>query len=393
MILPYSDTLEVQNLSRIFDNTSECYKFFWFQAIVSKVLEGKESTTYEELIDEMIADAWYMVTEYHLNLGPRDTLESLVIYLQQISQLKSSEKKENIIRYLKNCKDKEVIKRKRILTKNVPYRIQAPFMDKVKGKEWNVSESALISKINQERRLMYYFEKLNGMQTTIRFNADWPSYIHKNQEIIKGWMQYNIIVYLQRRNPSVPGIADKLYPPQERKLEKIKRYWKLLIEVQPIHEIYGHVQLSEKDISIDHFVPWSYVAHDEFWNLHPTTRSINSSKSNNLPTWDVYFPQLAKLEFISYEMMWKCEILHDAFEKCAKEHLNDNVVRSKMYRKGQDFLCFSSVLEEIMQPVYQSARNCGFKDWIYKEAEANLMCVSDGKITNELWETTFGNGA
>lgn len=392
MILPYSDTLEVQNLSRIFDNTSECYKFFWFQAIVSKVLEGKESTTYEELIDEMIADAWYMVTEYHLNLGPRDTLESLVIYLQQISQLKSSEKKENIIRYLKNCKDKEVIKRKRILTKNVPYRIQAPFMDKVKGKEWNVSESALISKINQERRLMYYFEKLNGMQTTIRFNADWLSYIHKNQEIIKGWMQYNIIVYLQRRNPSVPGIADKLYPPQERKLEKIKRYWKLLMEIQPIHEIYGHVQLSEKDISIDHFVPWSYVAHDEFWNLHPTTRSINSSKSNNLPTWDVYFPQLAKLEFISYEMMWKYEILHDAFEKCAKEHLNDNVVRSKMYRKGQDFLCFSSVLEEIMQPVYQSARNCGFKDWIYKEAEADLMCVSDRKIANELWETTFGNG-
>ncbi|MBE5919975.1 MAG: hypothetical protein E7272_09045 [Pseudobutyrivibrio ruminis] len=26
-----------------------------------------------------------------------------------------------------------------------------------------------------------------------------------------------------------------------------------------------------KDISIDHFVPWSYVAHDEMWNLNPTT--------------------------------------------------------------------------------------------------------------------------
>ena len=93
MQLPYSDTLEVQYLSRIFDNTSECYKFFWFQAIVSKVLEGKDHITYEELVDEMIADAWYMVIEYHLNLGPRDTLESLVLYLQQISQLKSSEKK------------------------------------------------------------------------------------------------------------------------------------------------------------------------------------------------------------------------------------------------------------------------------------------------------------
>lgn len=316
--LPYSDDLEIQYLSRIFDNTSECYKFFWFQAILSKVLEGKDHMTYEELVDEMIADAWYMVIEYHLNLGPRDTLESLVLYLQKISQLKSSEKKENIINYLKDCTDKEVLKRKRILTKNVPYRIQAPFMDKIRGKEWNVAESELISKINQEYRLMYYFEALNGMQTSIRINSEWFTYMQKNQEILKGWLQYNIIVYLQKRNPSVPGIADKLYPPQERKLEKVKKYWKLLLTVQPIHEIYGHVQLSEKDISIDHFVPWSYVAHDEF-------------------------------------------------EKCAKEHLNDSAVRRKIYQKGQDFVSFSNTLEEIIQPVYQSAKNCGFKDWVYRE--------------------------
>lgn len=223
MQLPYSENLEIQRLNRIFDNTSECYKFFWFQAIVSKVLEGKQYITYEELIDEMIVDAWYMVVEYHLNLGPRDTLEGLVHYLHQISGLKSSEKKENIIHYLKNCKDREVARRKRILTKNVPYRIQAPFMDKMKGKEWNVSESALISRMNQERRLMYYFENLNGMQTTIRLNTEWFAYIYKNQEIIKGWLMYNMIIYLQKRNPSVPGIADKLYPPQERKLEKVKK--------------------------------------------------------------------------------------------------------------------------------------------------------------------------
>lgn len=37
MHLPYSENLEIQYLSRIFDNTSECYKFFWFQAIISKI--------------------------------------------------------------------------------------------------------------------------------------------------------------------------------------------------------------------------------------------------------------------------------------------------------------------------------------------------------------------
>ncbi len=365
MQLPYSDSLEVQYLNRIFDNTSECYKFFWFQAVVSKVLEGKTRITYEEIINEMIADAWYMVTEYHLNLGPRDTLEGLVHYLQQTFQMKSSEKKENIINFLKSCKDKEVLKRKKILTKNVPYRIQAPFMESVKGKEWNVSERELISKINQERRLMYYFEALNGMQTTICISSEWRSYIHVNREIIKGWLQYNIIRYLQKRNPSVPGIADKLYPPQERKLEKVKKYWKLLLTFQPVFEIYGHMQLTDQDISIDHFVPWSYVAHDEFWNLHPTTRSINSSKSNNLPDWKAYFPRFARLEYTSYELMWKYEVIHNEFEKCAKEHLNDAGVRRRVYHKGQDFLSFSNVLEEIVQPVYRSAKNCGFKDWIY----------------------------
>ncbi|MCD7885625.1 MAG: hypothetical protein LUI87_18315 [Lachnospiraceae bacterium] len=57
MRLPYSDELEIQYLSRLFNNTSECYKFFWLQAIVTKVLDGKTVLTYEELIDEMIADA------------------------------------------------------------------------------------------------------------------------------------------------------------------------------------------------------------------------------------------------------------------------------------------------------------------------------------------------
>lgn len=113
MNLPPTQSLPIQYLSRLFDNTSECYKFFWFQALLTKVLEGKRTITYNELIDEMIADAWYMVTEYHLNLGPKDTLENLVHYLQSISQMKPCEKKENILAFLKKCEDKEVAKHKR----------------------------------------------------------------------------------------------------------------------------------------------------------------------------------------------------------------------------------------------------------------------------------------
>ena len=89
MQLPYSEELNIEYFSRLFANTSECYKFFWFKAIVSKVADGKLELSYEELVDEMIADAWYMVSEYHLNLGPSDALERVVHRLGKISNMQS----------------------------------------------------------------------------------------------------------------------------------------------------------------------------------------------------------------------------------------------------------------------------------------------------------------
>ena len=149
------------------------------------MLEGKETITYEELINEMIADAWYMVTEYHLNLGPKDTLERLVNDISEISGMKPCEKKGAILDFVRHCTDKGVMQKKRTLTYNVPYRLQAPFMENIKGKAWNVSESSLISAINREKRLMYYFTALKGMQTEIQMQPEWTEYIFKKdiQEI------------------------------------------------------------------------------------------------------------------------------------------------------------------------------------------------------------------
>ena len=68
MQLPYSEELNIGYLSKLFENTTNCYKFFWFQAILRKLDGVRSRFTFDELINEMIADAWYMVTEYHLRL-------------------------------------------------------------------------------------------------------------------------------------------------------------------------------------------------------------------------------------------------------------------------------------------------------------------------------------
>lgn len=92
--------------------------------------------------------------------------------------------------------------------------------------------------------------------------------------------------------------------------------------------------MTEKDISIDHFIPWSYVAHDELWNLSSTTRSINSRKSNSLPDWGFYFDRLCKIEYQSYQAVRKHVGVHKEFERCLQEHVNSMDVRQKLYRDG-----------------------------------------------------------
>lgn len=77
MQLPYSDDISVEFLSRIFDKKSESYKLFWFQAIVNKVIAGKQMLTYNELINEMIADSWYMVVRRQIVGGGNRILNSV----------------------------------------------------------------------------------------------------------------------------------------------------------------------------------------------------------------------------------------------------------------------------------------------------------------------------
>lgn len=272
-------------------------------------------------------------------------------------------KQQDILDWLQSCTDPAVTRYKRTLTLNVPFRLQAPFLDSFRGDTWNCGSRELAGRINRQEQLMYYFTEYDGLDTRIRIVPEWMEYLKKNQEILRGWIQYNMIVYLQRRNPSVPGISDKLYPPQERKLEKVKKYWKLLSELAPIHEIYGENRLAPENISIDHFVPWSYVAHDEFWNLHPTTRAINSSKSNHLPEWELYFPRFAGLEYLSYQLIWKYEAVRNEFKKCAREHLNNPEIEHRLYREGVGADEFTQQLREVVYPIYLSAKTCGFSSW------------------------------
>ena len=141
------------------------------------------------------------------------------------------------------------------------------------------------------------------------------------------------------------------------------------MEIAPVFDIYGNEVLTGETLSIDHFIPWSYVAHDEFWNLNPTTKRINSSKSNNLPDWDKYFLALSGKEYFSYQMMWKYDVIHKEFIKCSKEHINSDDVMMRLYRENISECEFRESLENILLPIYNAAKNAGFRDWFYGKSK------------------------
>jgi len=79
--LPQHDKLDVRILEKVLSDKyiTLSYKWFWFKSFLHFVALGKKKLTFEELVNEMIATAWYMVAEYKLNLGYKDTLQKIVL--------------------------------------------------------------------------------------------------------------------------------------------------------------------------------------------------------------------------------------------------------------------------------------------------------------------------
>jgi hypothetical protein len=99
----YYNVLDIESFSRMMKDPSYCYKFYWLEAIVSLISEDKKEATYDEIINEMIVNAWYSVLEFHIHLSGmgsegeiKDSLEKVVWKLHQLSDLPANASKVEI---------------------------------------------------------------------------------------------------------------------------------------------------------------------------------------------------------------------------------------------------------------------------------------------------------
>lgn len=372
--LKYKNDLNIDSFIHMLDDTTECYKFYWLDALLKLFSLGKTEIVFDDLINQMIADAWYSVVEYHLHLGPKNasgkimnSLERVVIKLSQLTNIPNDADRDTIILAVKE-NDRELHGEKDQLTKNVPYRMLSPFMHEVKGNDriWDQKKRliAYIEQLNKKECIPYQITNGAGLKKRVVINEEWQNFFMDNFVTISGWIEVKKVRYLQGRNPGVPGIIYKLVPEnnKQRKLRYVRNLWNTIIETKPVYDIYSEKLLGLNDFDIDHFVPWSFVANDELWNLLPMDSSLNSSKSNNLPQWK-YFELFAKNQYMMYESAKSSEKIMDKFKKCQRDNLVMQWSMEELYIAENDREAFVKVLEEKLHPVYDSARIQGYEIW------------------------------
>lgn len=376
----YQNDLYLEGFSQMMKDPSYCYKFYWLEAIVILISEGKSEATFSEIIDEMIARAWYTVEEYYVHLSGigadgeiRDGLERAVIKLKAITNLPGNASRAQVkTELIKHADDLKAEKMQ--LTHMVPYRALAGFFEKdLKADDWNsiarIMEYA--RKMNERKLLPYLFERGTGLQRTIVFNAHWIQMIQDNTVTILGWIQYEKLKWLQKNNPDVRSIVHKLESIDDnkkiRKLSQVHKLWDAILDLGPIKDVFtGEPITKDFDYDVDHFIPWSFMMNDELWNLMPMDGNLNSSKNNLLPKWDPFFKRFAINQYRLYELIYAKEQIQKLFNACEKDNLHSLWAIRELYHPGHEEKEFIKILEANMSAEYKSARLQGYGVWEYE---------------------------
>ncbi|MBR2554696.1 MAG: hypothetical protein IKE94_07555 [Aeriscardovia sp.] len=371
----YYNTLEVESFSRMMESPSYCYKFYWLDAITTLILENTTQTTFNDIIDEMIADAWYSVVEFHIHLSgivykDKDNLEKAVTILKEHSDLNSNASRTEIKNAIEEY-DQYILKEKKTLTNMVPYKALSGFFINHDLGPLDASIGRMVQQIqdfnNSKTKLPYILGESSGLAREVVFDADWSQMIKDNAVAIKGWIKHEKVKWLQRNNPEIPGIVYKLAPldNKARKLESVRNLWKGIFPYAHIDDVFTNKPINIADFDIDHFVPFSFVMNDELWNLMPMDSNLNSVKNNNLPSWDRFFGRFADNQFVMYELIHSRNDVFELYEKCYKDNLHSVWATQELYRKGNTKEVFVRILSNNMRPVYDSAFRQGYSLWKY----------------------------
>ncbi len=356
MLIPQNSNLSTITLGNVFKSTTATYKFFWLISILQiHSTTNRLHISVWDIVIRMVANAWYPIHYFRLSFGKGDSLFQIVMELQAYTQIPVDADVDAVVEGLKKrINDTTVRKLLRTLTINVPYRFLSPWISYKSDKE------SIIRSQNFENECLYSLEKTTD-DFYINLNSNWDDYLHEHYQVLMDFTYWNLMQFLQVRNPNVPAISNKLIRPNVRaSLQKQHTYWNKVIDIcGPIHCIYTGAEIQKSDYALDHFVPWSFVTHDLLWNLIPADNSINSSKSDKLPDLEVYLPKLANLQHHSLQALAEKNITLSVME----DYTSLGYSTSELVNMSDE--TFMDIYQRTFNPIIQIAQNMGFEKWEY----------------------------
>lgn len=370
--LPESERVNVSILAQLFNNTTNSYKYLFFLSLLDilkrRNFDVLSPISFTELVVEILANAWFPHTYFKLSFGTQDKItekldELNLVITEPILKFQDPDKK--LLR--KTIQSQAYDDLIGYLVKYVPFRLIRPFFtSETKGlKDVEVNQSVLdLANHNFElAKPLYHFDAdLVKDCKGIEISQEWADYIEENFAVIKGWASWKWLQYMQLRNPSTPNIVNKLFMPQQRgSLSNQTKFWKSVLKYQSLKCIYSGQILEPDRISLDHYLPWSFVAHDQLWNLLPVLPEVNSSKSNNLPS-DQYFSEFVNLQHLALITNYD-HLPSRTWNKFTEPYIADlNLSNDDLLEKNKLFKAYESTVK----PLITLATKQGFLDnWIY----------------------------
>lgn len=366
MFLPEHNQLDIGKLSSVFRDTTNSYKFYWFLSILDSLRDNGESIiSQKDIALRMLANVWYPLDYFKLSFGKQDSFKNIAQFISSKMTIDNSPNSQGLfeqINYKFSEKELEKLSRQiKDLYRYVPYLFIRPFF----GEEIRANSHQSVKKQmilfcnqyfeNQPHRVIY---RIVG--DSIELNSIWVEYLQKHQGILRGFIFWHLIKFVQKNNPNVIGLSEKLQKPVQRDLGLANKFWRSYLNSNPNCTcIYSGQVITSENLSLDHFLPWSYVAHDQLWNIIPTTRKVNSTKSNSLPSLELYFEAFARLQF---------EIVEFYLGKSDSKILEDYSQVFKVDLSSLSSSRFKEKLEQIIFPQFQIAQNTGFSSiYVYKK--------------------------
>ena len=351
--------INIGALTSIFDDVATSYKFLFFKGLLNQLKNNEFKSApidLDEVMIDMISFAWYPSTYFKISLGNRDQIVNI---LNKVQIPKSS--KSNFLSLRSNIKKQISLLNLPDLLKHVPYRLLTSFyIEELRGIADQRRNKALYEisiKTFETKRPLYKFAD----DKHLMLHSDWNDYFKENITLVEAWFSWNWLQYLQKNNSNVPNLSEKISPTISRKpITKQIEFWDHIIKNFEVRCIYTNKKLTVDNYELDHYLPWSFVAHDKLWNLVPVTKDANRDKSNRLPEESTLekFIKLQHLALTNSNAFYEPK----AWQRLTESYKFDLKIENENL-ENIDLIELEKALKNIINPLKSLAKSMGFSSY------------------------------